>query len=165
MALLGAAAGYVYASLDAERSRGLLPFYTSQSEIRLAQLFQQAQQLVEDPKLDPGTAWYEARNLLRQGLRRELATLSSLLQFAGSNPHDAAHEKALADQVATFNAWIDSQAKARGAQGTEPKAAGRETQRRGRFPSASATSGRSPIRMTTFFRHASDRSAWRKSSC
>ena len=43
-ALLGAAAGYVYASLDAERSRTLLPFYTSQSEIRLAQLFQQAQQ-------------------------------------------------------------------------------------------------------------------------
>ena len=32
------------------------------------------------------------------------------------------HEKVLADQVATFNAWIDSQAKARGAQGAEPKA-------------------------------------------
>jgi len=39
VALLGAAAGYVYASLDAERSRTLLPFYTSQSEIRLAQIF------------------------------------------------------------------------------------------------------------------------------
>ena len=37
VALLGAAAGYVYATLDAERSRALLPFYTSQSEIRLAQ--------------------------------------------------------------------------------------------------------------------------------
>ena len=49
----------------------LLPFYTSQSEIRLAQLFQHAQQVVEDPKLDPGAAWYEARNLMRQGLRRE----------------------------------------------------------------------------------------------
>jgi aminopeptidase YwaD len=122
VALLGAAAGYVYASLDAERSRALLPFYTSQSEIRLAQLFQQAQQLVEDPKLDSGAAWYEARNLLQQGLRRELATLSSLLQFAGPNPLDTAHAKLLADQAAAFNAWIDTQAKARGAQGTEPKA-------------------------------------------
>jgi aminopeptidase YwaD len=122
VALLGAAAGYVYASLDAERSRALFPFYASQSEIRLARLFQQAQQLVEDPKLDAGTGWYEGRNLLRQGLRRELATLSSLQQFAGSNALAGAHEKAITDQVATFNGWLDSQAKARGAQGTEPKA-------------------------------------------
>jgi aminopeptidase YwaD len=121
VALLGAAAGYVYASLDAKRSRALLPFYTSQSEIRLAQIFQRAQQLVEESKLGPGAAWYEARNLLQQGLRRELATLSSLLEFAGSTPHDSASEKALTGQVVTFGAWIDNQAKARGAQGTEPK--------------------------------------------
>lgn len=123
VALLGAAAGYVYATLDAERSRALLPFYTSQSEIRLAQLFQRAQELVAESKLDPGTAWYEAHNLLRQGLRRELATLSSLLHFAEPNPSNLAHEKVLADQVATFDAWIANQAKARGAQGAEPKAA------------------------------------------
>jgi len=122
VALLGAAAGYVYATLAAERARALLPFYTSQSEIRLAQIFQQAQQLVDDPNLGPGAAWYEARNLLRQGLRRELATLSSLLQFAGSNAPDLVHEKALTDQVASFEVWIDRQAKARGVQGTEPKA-------------------------------------------
>src|SRR6266851_1698694 len=120
VALLGAASGYVYATLDGERSRALLPFYTSQSEIRLAQIFQQAQQLVDDPNLGPGAAWYEACNLLRQGLRRELATLSSLLQFAGSNAPDLVHEKALTDQVASFDVWIDRQAKARGAQGTEP---------------------------------------------
>ena len=94
MALLGAAAGYVYASLDAERSRALLPFYTSQSEIRLAQLFQQAQQVVEDPKLDPGAAWYEARNLIAAGpCPREIATLSSLLEFAGSNAEDSSARK------------------------------------------------------------------------
>jgi hypothetical protein len=122
VALLGAAAGYVCANLDTQRSQALLPFFTAQAEIRLAQIFQRAQQLVEDSKLDPGTAWYEARNLLQQGLRHELATLSSLLQFAGSNPRDSASEKALSDQVVTFNAWIDNQAKARGAQGTEPKA-------------------------------------------
>jgi aminopeptidase YwaD len=122
VALLGAAAGYVYATLAEERAQALLPFYTSQSEIRLAQIFQQAQQLVDDPNLGPGAAWYEARNLLRQGLRRELATLSSLLQFAGSNAPDLVHEKALTDQVASFELWIDRQAKARGVQGTEPKA-------------------------------------------
>ena len=35
----------------------------------------------------PDAAWYEARNLMRQGLRREVATLSSLLKFAGSDTH------------------------------------------------------------------------------
>ena len=122
VALLGAAAGYVYASLDADRVPDLIPYYMSQSEIRMALLFQHAQQVVEDPKLDPGAAWYEARNLMRQGLRRELAVLSSLLQFAESNPHDAASDKVLSDQETTFAAWIDTQAKARGARGTEPKA-------------------------------------------
>ncbi len=122
VALLGAASGYVYATLDGERSQALLPFYAAQSEIRLAQLFQQAQQIVENPKLDPGSAWYEAHNLMQQGLRRELATLSSLLEFAGSNARHPAQEKALTDQAAIFNEWIDSQAKARGTQGPAPKA-------------------------------------------
>jgi hypothetical protein len=78
--------------------------------------------VVDDLKLDPDAAWYEARNLMRQGLRRETATLSSLLEFAGSNPRDSVPEKALADQAAIFNTWIDSQAQARGAGGKEPKA-------------------------------------------
>jgi hypothetical protein len=122
VALLGAAAGYVYASLDAERARSLLPFYTAQSEMRLAKTFEQARSLVEDPKLDPGTAWYEARNLMTNALRREVATLHSLSEFSGSAAPEAAHDKVLSEQVATFNGWIDSQAKVRGAQGQEPKA-------------------------------------------
>lgn len=122
VALLGAAAGYVYASLDPERSRSLLPYYAAHSEIRLAQLFQRAQQTVHDPRLDPSTAWYEARNLMRQSLYRELVTLSSLLEFSGVNHNDPVYEKTLTDHVATFNAWIDTQARARGAQGWEPKA-------------------------------------------
>jgi aminopeptidase YwaD len=122
VALLGAAAGYVYASLDAPRSRSLLPFYTVQSEMRLAQLFEHAQRLVDNPKLDPGLTWYEARNLMKQGLRREVATLQSLLEFTGSSSHEVAYEKVLGDQVMTFNTWIDTRAKARGAQGQEPKA-------------------------------------------
>ena len=166
VALLGAASGYVYATLDGERSQALLPFYTAQSEIRLAQLFQLAQQFVEDPKLDPGAAWYEARNLMQQGLRRELATLSSLLEFAGSNARHPALEKALTDQAATFNEWIDSQANARGAQGRGAESAlGGEQQRRRKFPSGSATSDRLPTRTTTFSRRGLRRSAWRKSSC
>src|SRR6266446_2886919 len=122
VALLGAAAGYVYATLDAERSRALLPFYTAQSEMRLAQLFEHAQRLVEEPKLDPGSGWYEARNLMRQGLRREVATLDSLTEFTGATAGEGTNDKILADQVTTFNAWIDGQAKARAAQGPEPKA-------------------------------------------
>jgi hypothetical protein len=122
VALIGAAAGYVYATLDAERSRHLLPFYASQSEVRLAQLFQRAQQVVADPKLDAGAAWYEASNLLHQGLQRELAMLSSLLKFGGSDPNHSTQEKALTDQASTLNSWIDSQGLARGAPGAEPKA-------------------------------------------
>jgi len=123
VALLGAAAGYVYASLDVDRLRTLLPFYTAQSEMRLSQLFEQAQRLVDEPKLDPGSAWYEAGNLMRQGLRREIATLHSLATFTGSSSaRSLASEKVLTDQVATFCAWIDEQAKARGAQGAKPKA-------------------------------------------
>jgi aminopeptidase YwaD len=122
VALLGAAAGYVYASLDAERSRSLLTFYTAQSEMRLAQLFEQARQSADDTKLDPGAAWYEARNLLTQGLRREIATLRSLQEFSGTRPLEVAYERVLADQVTTFNAWIDNQTKVLGAKGPEPNA-------------------------------------------
>jgi aminopeptidase YwaD len=122
VALLGAAAGYVYATLDAGHSKTLLPFFAAQSEIRLAQLFQQAQRLVDEPKVDPGTAWYEARNLMKHGLQREIATLHSLTEFAQAGAPGPANEKVLTDQVAAFNSWIDSQAKARGAQGVEPRA-------------------------------------------
>ncbi|MGH9538561.1 MAG: hypothetical protein ACRD3H_11585, partial [Terriglobales bacterium] len=48
------------------------------------------------------------------------ARLHSLLEFTGSG--EVANEKLLADQAATFDAWIDRQAKTRGAQGTEPRA-------------------------------------------
>jgi hypothetical protein len=122
VALLGAAAGYVYATLDAEHSKTLLPFFTAQSEMRMAQLFQQAQRLVDEPKVDPGTAWYEARNLMKQGLQREISTLHSLTEFAQASSPGPANEKVLNDQVAAFTSWIDTQAKARGAQSAEPRA-------------------------------------------
>src|SRR3979409_2551515 len=57
VALLGAASGYVYASIDARSAIRLVPFYRAQSEVRLAQLSQQALRLVEDSTLQPDVAW------------------------------------------------------------------------------------------------------------
>ncbi|MGA9495755.1 MAG: M28 family peptidase [Terriglobales bacterium] len=121
VALLGAASGYVYASLTAQQLPTLLPFLTAQAEVRLAQSFGAAQQLVDDPQLDAGVAWYEGRNLMNQTLQRERATLHSLVAFTGG-PADADSDaaKAITDQAAAFQHWIDAQAKLRGARGTAP---------------------------------------------
>ncbi len=50
VALLGAASGYVYASVTAQQLPKLLPFLTAQAEARLAQSFGAAQQLADDPQ-------------------------------------------------------------------------------------------------------------------
>jgi hypothetical protein len=122
VALLGAASGYVYASVTAQHLPTLLPFLTAQAEARLAHVFGAAQQLVDDPQLEAGTAWYEARNLVNQTLQRERATLHSVVEFTGGRAEaDAEGAKALADQAAGFQKWLDAQAKLRGAQGTEPR--------------------------------------------
>ena len=167
VALLGAASGYVYASLDAERARSLLPFYTAQSEMRLAKTFEQGRNLVEDPKLDPGTAWYEARNLMTQALHREVATLHSLTEFGGSGAPEVAHDKILSgrffpsrSQPSTDGSTVKLRRVERRVRSRRPL--GQVRWRRERFPSGSATSGRLCTRMTTFFWHASGRSVWRK---
>ncbi len=123
VALLGAASGYVYASISAQQLPTLLPFLTAQAEARLAQVFGAAQQLVDDPQLEAGVAWYEARNLVNQTLRRESATLHSIVEFT-SGPAEADTEgaKALADQARNFQKWLDERAKLRGAKGTVPTA-------------------------------------------
>ncbi len=123
VALLGAASGYVYASISAQQLPTLLPFLTAQAEARLAQVFGAAQQLVDDPQLEAGVAWYEARNLVHQTLRRESATLHSIVEFT-SGPAEADTEgaKALADQARNFQKWLDERAKLRGAKGTVPTA-------------------------------------------
>ena len=123
VALLGAASGYVYASISAQQLPTLLPFLTAQAEARLAQVFGAAQQLVDDPQLEADVAWYEARNLVHQTLRRESATLHSIVEFT-SGPAEADTEgaKALADQARNFQKWLDERAKLRGAKGTVPTA-------------------------------------------
>jgi aminopeptidase YwaD len=141
VALLGAASGYVYASITAQQLPTLLPFLTAQAEARLAQIFGAAQQLVDDPQLEAGVAWYEARNLVNQTVQRESATLHSILEFTGGPAEaDADGAKALADQATGFQKWLDEQAKLRGAKGTVPTA-----------PWASASEAkRLPIRIGEF---------------
>ncbi|MGD0790482.1 MAG: M28 family peptidase [Terriglobales bacterium] len=123
VALLGAASGYVYGSVTAQQLPTLLPFLTAQAEARLAQVFGAAQQLVDDPHLEVGVAWYEAHNLVNQTLQREGATLHSAVEFTGGPAEaDADGAKALAEQAAGFQHWLDTQAKLRGAKGTTPSA-------------------------------------------
>ena len=121
VALLGAASGYVYASVTAQQLPTLLPFLTAQSEPRLAQAFAAAQQLADDSQLDASVAWYEARNLMNQTLQRERATLHSLVELTGG-PAEADGEgaKAITDQAASFQHWLDAEAKARGAKTAAP---------------------------------------------
>ena len=121
IALLGAAAGYVYANVDAEQLPALLPAVAAQSLGRLAQSFKDAQNLVNDPQLDPNAAWYESRNLLAQAGRRELSVIHSLVDFtAASASADTDEATAVGAQLATYNRWIDSAAKRRGAKGATP---------------------------------------------
>jgi aminopeptidase YwaD len=123
VALLGAAAGYAYASLDAKQLPILLPFLTAQSETRMAQSFLAAQNLVSDPDLKGDIAWYEAQNLLNQALNREIATLNSVVNFTGGPSELAADsEKALATQTASFRSVIEARAKVRGVTEPSPKA-------------------------------------------
>jgi aminopeptidase YwaD len=121
VALLGAAAGYVYASLEKSQLTALLPYLTAKCQARLAEVFGRAQEMVDDPKLEPGEGWYEARNLVNQALQREKDTLRSLVKFT-AEPAGAEAEGAdtLATQVAAFSRWLDAEAKARGAIGTGP---------------------------------------------
>jgi aminopeptidase YwaD len=135
VALLGAASGYVYASVQAQQLPNLLPFLTASGETRLARTSQDAQKLVNDPTLDASVAWYEARNLVNQALRRESAALHSLVELTGGPTNsEAAGVKALASQTATFNEWIDARAKLRGASGVAPTATWLDTPDARRVP-------------------------------
>ncbi|HWZ83688.1 MAG TPA: M28 family peptidase [Terriglobales bacterium] len=135
VALLGAASGYVYASVGAAQLPKLLSYLTAASETRLARTFQDAQRLVDDPALDANAAWYEARNLLTQALSRESAALHSLVEFTGgAESSNADNAKALAAQAATFNNWIDARAKLRGAQGSASVAGWAESPHARRVP-------------------------------
>jgi aminopeptidase YwaD len=130
VALLGAASGYVYASVDAQQLSTLISFLTAQAESRLAQSFGAAQQMMNDAQPGTDASWYEARNLLRQTLRRESAALDSLVTFTGAPANaDAEGVKALNAQEPVFESWLNTQVNAGAgtkrdarAKGTEPTA-------------------------------------------
>lgn len=123
VALLGAASGYFFATVDTAQIPVLIPFLTAQAESRLAQAFGAAQQLVNDSHLEAEIAWYESRNLLRQSLHRETTMLDSLVAFTGAPAAtSAAGVKSLGDQTATFEDWLSEQARRSTVKGTQPAA-------------------------------------------
>jgi aminopeptidase YwaD len=119
VALLGAASGYSFASLDAAQSSVVLPFLAARSQQRLAKGFERAQLLAQDAHMPPNEAAFEAHNLMAQILRRDQAALQSFAVFTHSHPQElAASLDALRAQAATLNAWIDSIAARRGVHGS-----------------------------------------------
>jgi aminopeptidase YwaD len=123
VALLGAASGYVFASLTAEQLTTLLPFLAARAEARLVHAFGPAQQLMDDPQLAVGVAWYEARNLVDQTLKREIATLDSIVKFTGTaSERDAQDALALRELALRFQNSLDAEAKLRGAKAAIPLA-------------------------------------------
>jgi aminopeptidase YwaD len=116
VALLGAASGYAYASVDGTKGASWLPFFAARAQRRLAEGFERAQSLAQDGQLPPKEAWYEARNLITQMLRRELTELRSFSTSTQSDPGKlAAFSKDLEGQAATLNGWLDQIAATRGA--------------------------------------------------
>jgi aminopeptidase YwaD len=123
VALLGAASGYVYASITAQQLQTLMPFLAARAETRVAQSFASAQQFVDDPQLDANAAWYESRNRLTKASQRERAMLQSVVDFTGGPPDAAAEStKALSEQSTRFENWLGGRAKLRAATGAAPTA-------------------------------------------
>ncbi|HEX3912269.1 MAG TPA: M28 family peptidase [Steroidobacteraceae bacterium] len=117
VALLGAASGYSFATLDAAQSALVLPYISARAQQRLAADFNRALLLAQRSGLAPNEALYEARNLMAQSLRREQAALRSFAAFTRSNGHELApFSQALDAQAATFHGWLDRAGAARGAQ-------------------------------------------------
>lgn len=121
VALLGAASGYTYAALDAEKADSLLPFFAARAQRRLAEGFERAQRLAQDSQLQPKEALYEARNLMTQMLRREQAELRSFSTYTQSDPEKVGvFSKDLNAQAAELNGWLDHSAEMRGVHDFHP---------------------------------------------
>ncbi len=122
VALLGAASGYVYANLEASQLPTLLPYITAQSKIRLAQRFAQAQEWMNLPG-DPVHAWYEARNLITQALKREIGVLHSLVESAGgASGADADAVKELTQDASDLYSALTADARTKGIRAVAPTA-------------------------------------------
>jgi hypothetical protein len=106
VALLGAAAGLSYASLQASQSAQVLPYIAARAQQRLAQAFNRAL-LLQDAKSAPSDARFEAHNTLAQALRREQAALHSFTEFTHSPASEVSpFGQALASQAGIFDRWL-----------------------------------------------------------
>jgi aminopeptidase YwaD len=93
VAALGAAAGFVYANLDAQDLPKLIPFLTARSQQRLAQTFIRAQTL----------EGYEAHNLMTHSTQRELAAIhSAVIYCGGPSDSDAEAIRAITSQISSY---------------------------------------------------------------
>lgn len=116
VALLGAASGYSFATLDAARAGLVLPFLSARAQQRLALGFNRALLLTQRSDLKPQEALFEARNLLTQLLHREQAGLQSFATYTHSHPPALATSlEALKSQAAALNGWLIQAAVTRGA--------------------------------------------------
>jgi aminopeptidase YwaD len=115
VALLGAASGYSFATLDAANASLVLPFLSARAQQRVAQGFNRALLLTQQ-QIPPQEALFEARNLLAQLLRREQAGLQSFALYTQSHPQSLASAvAALKSQAATLDGWLVQAAATRGA--------------------------------------------------
>ena len=117
VALLGAASGYTLAALEGKDATRPLGFFASRAVERLARGLDRAQALAQDATLAPREAWYEAHNVLRQQLSREVAALRSFAAFAQLDPG------ASALAVSTLESLSGSQGSARRAARSENRVA------------------------------------------
>jgi aminopeptidase YwaD len=114
-ALLGAASGYSYAALQATQSSEVLPYISARAQQRLAQAFNRALLLLQDPKTPPTDVLFEARNVMGQALRREQGALQAYAAFTGASLKELSpFTEAFRTQVDTSNAWLIRAAGARG---------------------------------------------------
>jgi aminopeptidase YwaD len=135
VALLGAASGYSFATLDASNASLVLPFLSARAQQRLAQGFNRALLLTQQAQIPPQEAQFEARNLLAQLLRREQAGLQSFGSYTQSHPPALALTvAALKSQAATLNGWLIQAAAARGARDPSWTPAWRATAEAKRVP-------------------------------
>jgi aminopeptidase YwaD len=135
VALLGAASGYSFATLDAANATLALPFLAARAQQRLAQVFNRALPLSQRPDLKPQEALFEARNLLAQSLHREQAGLQAFALYTHSHSQALASTvAALQAQAATLNGWLIQAAATRGAHDANWTPAWRATAEASRVP-------------------------------
>jgi aminopeptidase YwaD len=138
VAVLGAASGYTFASLDAARADKLLAFFAARSEQRLAKSAERATRLLSESQFAPEEAWYEARNLVIQMLAREQGELTSVSSYTRSQPAQLGELRHNLDQLAAMSlAAVDAAAAGKNAHATKPSSPWRADQHAALIPTRS----------------------------